>query len=215
MNLLIMGPPGAGKGSQAALIKEYYDIAHISTGNMFREAIAAKTEVGILAKGYIDKGELVPDEVTISLVKERLREDDVKNGFLLDGFPRTIAQAKAFGEYLERSGNKIDKVINLVVDDAELISRISGRRVCIDCGATYHIETNKPKKDGICDVCGGKLIQREDDTEETITNRVRVYYEKTRPLLDYYRSTGQLVDIQGSGKIEEIFKEIKNSLEVA
>lgn len=215
MNLLIMGPPGAGKGSQAALIKEYYDIAHISTGNMFREAIAAKTEVGLLAKGYIDKGELVPDEVTISLVKERLREDDVKNGFLLDGFPRTIAQAKAFGEYLERSGNKIDKVINLVVDDAELISRISGRRVCIDCGATYHIETNKPKKDGICDVCGGKLIQREDDTEETITNRVRVYYEKTRPLLDYYRSTGQLVDIQGSGKIEEIFKEIKNSLEVA
>lgn len=215
MNLLIMGPPGAGKGSQAALIKEHFNIAHISTGNMFREAIAAKTEVGLLAKGYIDRGELVPDEVTIDLVKERLREDDVKNGFLLDGFPRTIAQAKAFAEYLERSGNKIDKVINLVVDDAILINRISGRRVCIDCGATYHIETNKPKQEGICDVCGGSLIQREDDTVETVTNRVKVYYEKTRPLLDYYRDNDLIVDIQGYGKIEEIFKEIQKTLEVA
>ena len=215
MNLLIMGPPGAGKGSQAALIKEHFNIAHISTGNMFREAIAAKTEVGILAKSYIDRGELVPDEVTNDLVKERLREDDVKNGFLLDGFPRTIAQAKAFAEYLERSGNKIDKVINLVVDDAVLISRITGRRVCIDCGATYHIETNKPKQEGICDVCGGSLIQREDDTVETVTTRVKVYYEKTRPLLDYYRANGQLVDIEGFGKIEDIFKEIQKTLEVA
>lgn len=215
MNLLIMGPPGAGKGSQAALIKEHYNIAHISTGNMFREAIAAKTEVGLLAKGYIDRGELVPDEVTIDIVKERLQEDDVKHGYLLDGFPRTIAQAKAFAEYLKRSGNKIDKVINLVVDDTVLISRISGRRVCKDCGATYHIETNKPKLECICDVCGGNLIQREDDSVETITNRVRVYYEKTRPLLDYYRANGDLVDIQGYGEIEEIFKEIQKTLEVA
>lgn len=213
MNLLIMGPPGAGKGSQAALIKDYYKIAHISTGDMFRDAISRKTKVGLLAKGYIDKGELVPDSVTNDLVRERLQEDDTKHGFLLDGFPRTIAQAIELENILKEQYKKIDKVINLVVDDAILISRISGRRVCKDCGATYHIEGKKPKIDGICDICGGKLIQRADDTAETVSNRIKVYYEKTKPLLDYYRDLDILTDIDGLGGIEKVFIRIKELLE--
>lgn len=213
MNLLIMGPPGAGKGSQAALIKDYYNIAHISTGDMFREAIAHNSQVGILAKDYIDRGELVPDSVTIDLVKERLQEDDTKNGFLLDGFPRTIAQAKALREILIQCNRRIFKVINLVVDDSILISRITGRRVCEKCGATYHIEGNKPLKEGICDIDGGKLIQREDDTLETVSNRIKVYYEKTKPLLDFYEELGLLVNVDGLGGIEKVFNRVKRILE--
>lgn len=213
MNLLIMGPPGAGKGSQAALIKDYYKIAHISTGDMFREAISKKTQVGMLAKQYIDKGELVPDSVTIDLVRERLQEDDTKNGFLLDGFPRTIAQAIALEKLLEDNNRKIDKVINLVVDDAILISRITGRRVCNKCGATYHIEGKKPLVDGICDIDGGTLIQREDDTVLTVTNRLKVYYKNTKPLLDFYKNLGLLVDIDGLGGIDVVFTRLKGILE--
>jgi adenylate kinase len=213
MNLLIMGPPGAGKGSQAALIKEFYQIAHISTGEMFREAILHGTHVGLIAKEYIDRGELVPDSVTIDLVKERLQEDDTKNGFLLDGFPRTIPQAIALNEILAAGNKKIDKVINLVVDDATLIRRISGRRVCIKCGAIYHIEGKKPLVDGVCDVCSSKLIHRDDDKIETVTNRIKVYYEKTQPLLDFYENLNLLVNVDGLGGIEKGFQEIKKILE--
>lgn len=215
MNLLIMGPPGAGKGSQAVLIKDYYKIPHISTGDMFRDAINSKTKLGVLAKAYIDKGELVPDSVTIDLVRERLQADDCKNGFLLDGFPRTIAQAEALGKILEELDKKIDKVINLIVDESILILRISGRRVCEDCGATYHIENKKPQNDGICDVCGGKLIHRADDSVETVTNRIKVYLEKTKPLLDYYQEKGLLVNVDGSRVIEETFKKVQEILEEA
>lgn len=213
MNLLIMGPPGAGKGSQAELIKEHYKIAHISSGAMFRDIIALNTKVGKLAKKYIDKGELVPDEVTIDLVKERLQEDDTKCGFLLDGFPRTIAQAEALEVILKQVDKKIDAVINLVVDDAVLIDRISGRRVCKECGATYHIIAKKPRKDSVCDYCGGKLIQRADDTIETVANRIKVYYEKTKPLLDFYKDLNILKNVEGHGGIDRAFKEIQKILE--
>ena len=213
MNLLIMGPPGAGKGSQAALIKDHYKLAHVSTGDMFRDAISKETKVGLLAKGYIDKGELVPDSVTIELVRERLQEDDTKNGFLLDGFPRTIAQAVELEKILKEQNKKIDKVINLVVDDAILINRISGRRVCKDCGATYHIEGKKPFKDGVCDICGGELYQRADDTIETVSNRIKVYYEKTKPLLDYYKDLDILADVDGLGGIDKVFIRVKKLLE--
>lgn len=215
MNLLIMGPPGAGKGSQAVIIKERYNIPHISTGAMFREAIKAKTKTGLLAKEYIDKGELVPDSVTIELVRERLQADDTKNGFLLDGFPRTIAQAQALDQILSEVGKKIDKVINLVVDEEILVIRISGRRVCKTCGETYHIVNKKPKVEEICDVCGGELIQREDDNVATVTNRIKVYYEKTRPLLNYYDDKGILINIDGSGEIEETFRYVEKIMEDA
>ena len=213
MNLLIMGPPGAGKGSQAALLKDYYKIPHISTGAIFRERIALGTHVGIIAKEYIDKGELVPDSVTIDLVKERLQEDDILNGFLFDGFPRTIPQAIALNMILKESNKMIDKVINLVVDDATLISRISGRRVCIKCGAIYHIEGKKPLVEGVCDLDFGKLIHRDDDKIETVTNRLKVYYEKTKPLLDFYDDLGLLVNVDGLGGIEKGFERIKKILE--
>lgn len=215
MNLLIMGPPGAGKGSQAVIIKERYNIPHISTGAMFREAINAKTKTGLLAKEYIDKGELVPDSVTIELVRERLQADDTKNGFLLDGFPRTIAQAQALDQILSEVGKKIDKVINLVVDEEILVIRISGRRVCKTCGETYHIVNKKPKVEEICDVCGGELIQRADDNVATVTNRIKVYYEKTRPLLNYYDDKGILINIDGSGEIEETFRYVEKIMEDA
>lgn len=209
MRLLIMGPPGAGKGSQAELIKKHFSLPHISTGDMFREAIARKTPTGLLAKSYIDKGELVPDEVTIELVRGRLQEPDAKNGFLLDGFPRTIAQADMLEEILKENQIKIDLVINLVVEDEILIKRISGRRICKSCGATYHVETKKPKEMDRCDECQGELFQRADDNEETVKNRLAVYYRQTEPLLSYYREKGLLRNIDGEGSIEAIFNEIK------
>lgn len=209
MNLLIMGPPGAGKGSQAVLIKDFYNIPHISTGDMFRDAISKQTSLGVLAKNYIDKGELVPDEVTVNIVRERLQDEDCKNGFLLDGFPRTIAQAKELDGILKELNIKIDNVINLVVEDNILISRITGRRVCSSCGATYHIENKKPKVVGICDMCGGALIQRADDTIDTVKNRINVYYKQTEPLLDYYNEKKLVVNINGFNKaIEDIFQDI-------
>lgn len=212
MNLLIMGPPGAGKGSQAVLIKNSYNIPHISTGEMFRKAISKQSPLGLMAKEYIDKGELVPDTVTITLVAERLQEKDCELGFLLDGFPRTIAQAIALDGILQESQKQIDGVINLVVDDGILINRITGRRICKVCGATYHIINNKPKVDGICDLCGGKLYQRIDDNEETVTNRIAVYHKQTKPLLDYYQAHGLIKNVNGYGKIEDIFKLIQNIL---
>ncbi len=209
MKLIIMGPPGAGKGTQAAYIKEYYHIPHISTGDMFREAIKEETDLGLEAKSYIEKGALVPDSVTIGLVEERLSKPDCKNGFLLDGFPRTIPQAKALDEILHNLKMKLDAVVNIAVDESVLVDRIVGRRVCINCGAGYHIRNQQPKQEGICDVCGGSLIQRKDDTEETVVNRLKVYASQTKPLLEYYENLHLVKSVNGIGDIQEIFKNIQ------
>ena len=212
MRLVIMGPPGAGKGTQAALIKNAYNIPHISTGDMFREAISNKTALGIEAKKNIDKGMLVPDSITISLVKERLSQDDCKKGFLLDGFPRTIAQAQALDEILKELNIKLDAVINIDVDFNVLVDRIIGRRVCPKCGASFHIKNQPPKKDGICDECGATLVQRKDDTKETVVTRLDVYTNQTKPLLDYYNKQGIVKNVCGLGDIDVIFSNIKKSL---
>ncbi len=208
--MLIMGPPGAGKGTQAANIVKYYGVPHISTGDMFRAAIKNETELGKLAKSYMDKGELVPDSVTIGIVKERLLQPDCKKGFLLDGFPRNLNQAESFDEMLESLGIAVDFVINIEVDPQILIDRVVGRRVCPVCGATFHVEYNKPKVEGICDECGAELIQRKDDTVETATNRLKVYADQTAPLLKYYQE--QVFNVDGSKSLEEVFASIKEHL---
>lgn len=212
MRLLIMGAPGAGKGTQAALIKDAYNISHISTGDMFRKAIKEQTPTGIEAKKYIDQGQLVPDFVTNNLVKERLAEADCKEGFLLDGYPRNLDQAVELDKILKELNIKLDAVINISVDDNFLIERITGRRTCTKCGASYHVVANKPKQEGICDVCGSELIQRADDTEETIKSRLSVYYGKTEPVLSYYEKQGLVKDVYGMGNIDEIFANIKKVL---
>jgi adenylate kinase len=209
MKLLIMGRPGAGKGTQAANIKEYYNIPHISTGDMFRAAIKNETNLGLLAKSYMDKGALVPDDVTIGIVKERLLEDDCKKGFLLDGFPRTILQAEALDEFLKENGVKLDAVLDVNVKPEILVRRMVGRRVCKTCGATYHVEFNAPKKDGICDNCGSPLIQRPDDTEATAKNRLEVYDNNTAPLLAYYKNQNILKTVDGDQPLEKVFEDIK------
>lgn len=214
MKLIIMGPPGAGKGTQAALIKDTYQIPHISTGDMFREAIKNKTPLGVEAKGYIDKGLLVPDSVTIGLVKERLANKDCQEGFLLDGFPRTIPQAEALNIILAELNIKLDAVVNIDVDDSVLIDRIVGRRVCPVCKAGYHVKYLQPKVEGICDECGGQLVQRKDDTEETVKNRLEVYANQTKPLLEFYNQLGLVKNINGIGDIDVIFNNIKLALEV-
>ena len=214
MKLIIMGPPGAGKGTQAALIKEAFNIPHISTGDMFREAIKNQTPLGVEAKGYIDKGLLVPDSVTIGLVKERLANKDCQEGFLLDGFPRTIPQAEALNIILEELNIKLDAVVNIDVDDSILIDRIVGRRVCPVCKAGYHVKYLQPKVAGVCDECGGQLVQRKDDTEETVKNRLEVYANQTKPLLEFYNKLGLVKSIDGIGEIDVIFNNIKLALEV-
>lgn len=212
MRLILLGPPGVGKGTQASRIIEKYDIPHISSGDMFRTNIKEGTELGVSAKEYMDKGLLVPDELVISMVMDRLSQDDCKDGFLLDGFPRTIDQGKELDKGLEKLGVKLDKVINIQADKDILIERITGRRVCEKCGATYHIKYNPPKVEGVCDIDGGKLYQREDDTVETVTTRIEVYYEQTEPLIDYYRKKNLILDVDGTREIQEIFETIVNSL---
>lgn len=207
-----MGPPGAGKGTQAALIKEEFKLAHISTGDMFRAAIKNSTPLGLEAKKFIDQGNLVPDSVTIGLVKERLQEADCKEGFMLDGFPRTIAQAVALDEILKELNMKLDAVLNIAVDSEVLVDRIVGRRVCKQCGAGYHVTNLKPKKEGICDVCGSELTQRKDDTKETVVTRLEVYTNQTKPLLDYYNKQNLVKEVNGLGDIDVIFGEIKKVL---
>lgn len=212
MKLLIMGRPGAGKGTQAANIKEYYNIPHISTGDMFRAAIKNETKLGLLAKSFMDKGQLVPDEVTIGIVQERLLEDDCKKGFLLDGFPRTIAQAEALETFLKENGIVLDAVLDVNVPAEILVRRMVGRRVCKGCGATFHVEFNAPKQEGICDVCGTPLIQRADDTYETANSRLEVYDNNTAPLLDFYNTRNLLKTVNGDQPLDKVFEDIKNVL---
>nr|5G3Z_A Chain A, ADENYLATE KINSE [synthetic construct] len=208
MNLVLMGLPGAGKGTQAEKIVEKYGIPHISTGDMFRAAIKEGTELGLKAKSFMDKGELVPDEVTIGIVRERLSKDDCKKGFLLDGFPRTVAQAEALDNILKELGKKLDYVINIEVPKEELMERLTGRRICKTCGATYHLIFNPPKVEGVCDKCGGELYQRADDNEETVANRLDVNMKQTQPLLDFYEEKGYLRNIDGQQDINKVFADI-------
>ena len=213
MKLVILGPPGAGKGTQAEYIVERYNIPHISTGDIFRENIKNNTELGKEAKSYMDKGLLVPDDLVIALVEDRLNKADAKEGFLLDGFPRTVAQAVSLDSILDKNNDKLTKVINISVDPVILIERAVGRRVCKTCGMTYHVKFNPPKEEGICDKDGTKLIQRDDDTEETVKTRISVYFDQTAPLIDYYRAQNLLVDIDGAKDIDKVFEDIVNGLE--
>lgn len=208
MNIVFMGPPGAGKGTQAEAIVEQFGIPHISTGDAFRLAMKQGTELGKLAKQYVDSGKLVPDEVTIGIVRDRLQQDDCADGFLLDGFPRTISQAEALDEIVRDMNRKIDHVINLAVDRSLLLARLTGRRICKSCGATYHVLFNAPKQEGLCDKCGGELYQRSDDTEEKVGTRLDEYISKTAPLLDYYSTQGLLRQINGEQDIADVTKEI-------
>lgn len=208
MNIIIMGLPGAGKGTQAAKIIKKYSIPHISTGDMFRLAIKNETDLGRQAKAFMDQGELVPDEVTVGIVKERLSQSDVKNGFLLDGFPRTVEQAEALNNIMTELNSQIDQTIYVEVPEEELMNRLTGRRICETCGATYHLVFNPPKTEGICDLDGGKLYQREDDNPETVQNRLEVNIKQTAPLLDFYKGLGVLATVDGSKDIEEVFEEV-------
>ena len=199
MNLILLGAPGAGKGTQAEKICEKLGIPAISTGNMLREAMANGTEMGLKAKSFIDAGKLVPDEVVIGIIRERLQADDCKNGFILDGFPRTIPQAEA----LDAMGVRIDRVIDIEVPDEKIAARLSGRRVCLKCGATYHTEYKKPQTEGVCDVCGDKLVQRKDDMPETVLDRLKTYHEQTEPLKDYYAKKGNLRVVEGQEAVAD------------
>lgn len=209
MNLILLGAPGAGKGTQAEKICEKYNIPAVSTGNIIREALKNGTDMGLKAKSYIDAGALVPDEVVIGIIKERLQEDDCQNGFILDGFPRTIPQAEA----LDSMGIVIDKVVDIEVPDEKIAARLGGRRVCLKCGATYHLEYKKPKKEGICDVCGDELVQRKDDKPETVIDRLNVYHEQTEPLKDYYAKTGKLVILEGQEEVADTTALVFKALE--
>ena len=212
MRLILLGPPGAGKGTQASSIVAEYGITHISTGDIFRHNIKNETELGKKVKSYLDKGQLVPDELTIDLVWDRLSNDDCKNGFLLDGFPRTINQAEALQKGLEERGLKLDKVINIDVDKNILVKRLSGRRVCKNCGETYHIDNKPTLKDGVCDKCSGEVIQRADDNEKTVLDRIEVYEKQTFPLIDFYKNLGLILTVDGTLSIEDVFSQIQESL---
>lgn len=199
MNLIFLGAPGAGKGTQAEIVSEKYNIPAVSTGNIIREAMKTGTEMGIKAQQFVQKGELVPDEVVIGIIKERLAESDCKNGFILDGFPRTIPQAQA----LDSMGVAIDKVIDIEVSDDKIVTRMSGRRVCPNCGASYHIEYKKPSKEGVCNSCGSELIIRKDDSPEVVLDRLKVYHEQTEPLKSYYEKAGKLIVVEGQEEVAD------------
>ena len=208
MKLIMLGAPGAGKGTQAARVAAELQIPHISTGDIFRANIKNGTELGKKAKAFMDAGKLVPDELTCDLVADRIAKDDCANGFILDGFPRTIPQAEALDKVLVSRGEKVDYAVNIDVPDEAIISRMSGRRACVTCGATYHIQFNPPKKEGICDNCGGELILREDDKPETVKTRLNVYHEQTQPLIDFYQAKGVLVTVDGTQALDDVFKAI-------
>ncbi len=209
MNIIMLGAPGAGKGTQAAVLCEKLNIPTISTGNIIREALRTGTEMGLKAKSYMDAGQLVPDEVVIGIVKDRLQEDDCKNGYILDGFPRTIPQAEA----LDEMGANIDCVIDIEVADDVIVNRLSGRRVCEKCGRPYHTESLKPKVDGVCDDCNGALVQRKDDQIDTIKNRLEIYHKETEPLVNYYKAQGKLVVIEGKDTVAETTEAVFKAIE--
>ncbi|MEJ5348407.1 MAG: adenylate kinase [Desulfosoma sp.] len=209
MNIILLGPPGAGKGTQAKRMIERYGIPQISTGDMLRAALKAGTPLGLEAKKYMDQGALVPDAVVVGLVKERIQQEDCKKGYMLDGFPRNVSQAETLDGMLKELGQKIDHVVCIDVPDQELIQRLTGRRTCRECGAGFHVMFDPPKKEGICDKCGGQLYQRDDDNEATVTSRLKVYADQTKPLIEYYEKQGKLRKIHGLGSIDEIFERIK------
>ena len=204
MRLILVGPPGAGKGTQAVHLAAHYGIPHISTGDIFRHNMKNETELGLLAKSYVDRGELVPDSVTNEMVKDRLKHDDAQAGFLLDGFPRNVLQAEVLRAILAQAGTPLDAVLELSIDDAEIIARLSGRRTCRNCSASFHTIYEKPAVDGVCDKCQGELYQREDDSETVITRRLEVYAEQTKPIIAFYRSEGLLITIPAVGDVTEI-----------
>ncbi|HPY79058.1 MAG TPA: adenylate kinase [Bacilli bacterium] len=214
-NIILLGPPGAGKGTLAKQLISVYNIPHISTGDMFREAIKEGTPLGRLAASYINEGHLVPDEVTISLVRERLSQGDCANGYLLDGFPRTLLQAEALDTIGKDLGRPINVVINITADETELVRRISGRRVCRKCGAPYHIDTMKPKKDGVCDACGGELYQRKDDNKDNLLVRLNHYFADTKPLEDFYAEHGVLYDVDSTAGAKKSLKAAQKIIEGA
>jgi adenylate kinase len=213
MNLVFLGPPGAGKGTQAKTVSADFSLPHISTGDILRENVAAGTELGAKAKGYMDSGALVPDDLVVSMVAERLTRDDCANGFILDGFPRTTAQAEALAANLDESGRKLDGVLYFKVDDEKVVGRLSGRRMCRGCGAGYHLEYMPPAAEGVCDKCGGELYQRDDDKAETVRARLKVYYAQTAELIDYYRERGLLKEVDASLSPEAVCDGVKAVLE--
>ena len=213
MNLMVFGAPGAGKGTQAKFLIEKYNIPQISTGDILRAAIANNTPMGLEAKKYMDEGKLVPDSTIIGIIKDRLSEDDCKNGFILDGFPRTLPQAEALEKLMNEMGIKLDKVISLNVPDELIVGRITGRRVCKDCGASFHVEFNPSKKEGVCDYCGGELIIRKDDNADTVKSRLEAYHTQTAPLFDFYKKKGVMVEIDGTKDVEDVTKDMFKAIE--
>ncbi|HPD00419.1 MAG TPA: adenylate kinase [Acetivibrio sp.] len=211
MRMILLGAPGAGKGTQAVILSERFNIPHISTGDIFRSNIKNNTELGKKAKEYIDKGLLVPDELTIDIVRDRINKSDCSDGFILDGFPRTIQQAQALDIILKDMGIELDCVLNINVSDDKIIKRLSGRRVC-QCGKTYHVKNNPPKQEGVCDSCNGKLFQRDDDREETVIQRLETYHQQTEPLIGYYKNCGKLITVEGQDSIDDTTKEVLDAL---
>lgn len=212
MKIIMLGAPGAGKGTQAKRIAEKYQIPHISTGDIFRSNIKEGTELGMKAKQFMDQGLLVPDEVTIGMLLDRIHQDDCEKGYVLDGFPRTIPQAESLDAALAKMGEKVDFAINVEVPDENIVNRMSGRRACVGCGATYHIKYNAPKTEDICDVCGEKLVLREDDQPETVLKRLGVYHDQTQPLIEYYAKAGVLKEVDGTVDMEDVFQAIVSVL---
>jgi len=208
MKIIMLGAPGAGKGTQAKMIAEKYSIPHVSTGDIFRANIKNGTELGKQAKEYMDAGKLVPDELTVKILLDRVAQDDCKDGYVLDGFPRTIPQAEVLEDALNKLGDKIDYAINVDVPDENIVRRMSGRRACLKCGATYHIEHIPPKQEGICDTCGSELVLRDDDKPETVLNRLKVYHEQTQPLIDFYNERNVLKSVDGTRDMKEVFDAI-------
>ena len=212
MKIIMLGAPGAGKGTQAKMIAEKYGVPHISTGDIFRANIKNGTQLGMEAKQYMDKGLLVPDELTVKILLDRVAQDDCKKGYVLDGFPRTIPQAEVLDKALTELGDKIDYAINVDVPDENIVRRMGGRRACLSCGATYHIEHVPPKKDGICDTCGQELVLRDDDKPETVQNRLNVYHEQTQPLIEFYQTKGVLKTVDGTVDMKDVFAAITEIL---
>jgi adenylate kinase len=212
MKIIMLGAPGAGKGTQAKMIAERYQIPHVSTGDIFRANIKNGTELGKQAKEYMDKGLLVPDELTVKILLDRVAQPDCKNGYVLDGFPRTIPQAEVLDEALTKLSESIDYAVNVEVPDENIVKRMSGRRACLKCGATYHIEHIPPKQEGICDTCGSELVLRDDDKPETVQNRLKVYHEQTQPLIDFYTAKGVLKTVDGTQPMEKVFEDITSIL---